>query len=82
MKAFKITKFFRGGRTEYYAKMSVKSRMGHGNWTHQLEEWGEGTLGGHGWGYQIKAKRVKSIPPKTPSYRKLMFNKDYLRTTS
>jgi len=45
MKAFKITKFFRGGRTEYYAKMSVKSRMGHGNWTHQLEEWGEGTLG-------------------------------------
>jgi hypothetical protein len=79
VKSFKITKYFQGGRSEYYAKMSVNSRMGHGNWTHQLEEWGEGTSGGHNYGYQIKVSRVKSIPRKTSSHRKLMFNKDYLR---
>ena len=82
MKYFCIEKFFKGGSTVYYAKMRSDQRMKHGCWEAQLEEWGEGTDGGHCYGYRIYLKaRLKKCPMGTKSYRWLKFNPYYLTSS-
>ena len=72
---YKIDKHFQGGCGLYYAKHSLKKRVRKGCWDYQLEEWGERTSGGHGYGYRIYSRRVKNIPKGA---RLLKFNKYYL----
>ena len=78
MRKFAITKFFRGGSTTYYAKMSATKRMKRDTWRSQLEEWGENTSGGENYGYRIDVKQIKQIPRGTDFYRRLSFNKHYI----
>jgi len=78
VKKFKIVKFFKGGSTIYYAKMSVRNKIKRNCWQHQLEEWGEGTDGGHAYGYRIEANKITSVPRDLDTNRILEFNPDYL----
>lgn len=77
MKCFKITKYFQGGEGIYYAEMSDKKIMRKGCWEYQLEEWGEGTSGGHNYGYRMYSSRCKR-PKKIGRWHRLRFNKYYL----
>lgn len=92
-KIYKITKHFQGGQGIYYALMSNKKQMKKGYWDYQLQDWGEGTNGGHNYGYRIHVNQVKNIPKivkykhgkdcifKKAGYKnatKLHFNKYYL----
>ena len=78
MKKFKITKSFRGGGTDYYAKMSVTKKMKRGCWKYQLEDWGACTDGGHNYGYRVDINKIKEIPKGVSKFRRLEFNKEYL----
>lgn len=74
-KIYKVAKHFQGGGTTYYALMSKVKKMKKGCWEYQLEEWGDNTAGGHGYGYRIKANYVRSMPVGS---KVLEFNKWYL----
>ena len=74
---YKVIKNFQGGQGIYYAEISTKKVIRKGCWDYQLEEWGENTAGGHGYGYRMDAKKCKR--PKVISKRsRLHFNKYYL----
>ena len=73
---YEIKKYFKGGSTTYYA--SKNKNMKRNCWNYQLQEWGEQTLGGRCYGYNIKVKPVSSIPKNIQKYRYLKFNKEYL----
>lgn len=78
MKYFKITKFFRGGSTTYYASIPSSKKMRYKTWEYQLENWGENTDGGFNYGWTIKVKRIKKIPTNIQPYRILHFIESYL----
>ncbi len=78
-RTYKIIKNFQGGMNIYYARVGVGKRVMKGAWDYQLEEWGKGTIGGHGYGYgygySIEAKPVKSVPKGWRRDKVLKFNK-------
>jgi hypothetical protein len=74
-KIYKITKYFQGGVTTYYALMSKAMKMKLGCWEYQLCEWGDGTAGGRNYGYKIKVKDVRSMAGGS---KVLEFNERYL----
>lgn len=75
MKVFRIVKTFRGGRNIYYALLPKNKRVKRGMWNSQLDEWGEGTNGGHESGWTIKVTQVKRIPKESD---RLAFNMDFV----
>ena len=74
---FKITKWFQGGRTIYYATLPKGKRIKKSCWTDQLSQWGENTDGGHNYGYSIEAKRVGRLPKDFKPCQILWFSKDF-----
>lgn len=62
MSIYRIKKSFQGGCVIYFAKMSPLKKLKKGCWESQLQEWGEGTNGGHAYGYHITATKSKRIP--------------------
>jgi hypothetical protein len=62
MGVYKIVKSFQGGYNVYFSKMSPLKKLKKDCWQYQLEEWGEHTNGGHAYGYNITAKRIRKIP--------------------
>lgn len=72
---YKITKHFQGGNGIYYAEMPSGKTMPKVHWGNQLEKWGEDTMGGRGYGYRIKAEKVKTVEKGA---RWLPFCPDYL----
>ena len=82
MKYYKITKHFQGGQSTFYASLSINKRVKRGQWEAQLEHWGEGTSGGHNYGYRMYAKpcNSKKCPkPINPKFtNKLSFSDHYI----
>ena len=72
---FKITKNFQGGQGIYYAILPKNKQVRKGCWEYVLNDWGEGTDGGHGYGYRITAKRTSKVPKESNI---LGFNANYL----
>jgi len=78
---YKIKKNFQGGMNFYYASMPKGYKIKKGCWDYQLEEWGKLTSGGHNYGYNITATKIKQPPKKYKIYKFfniLKFNMDYL----
>jgi len=85
MKYYKITKYFQGGYSLFWASHPKSYRVKRKSWETQLDEWGEGTAGGHNYGYHIYIKGVKARPYKARMFKKLVpikarlkFHKDFL----
>jgi len=76
MKVFRVVKTFRGGRNIYYALLPKNKRMKRGMWEEQMQEWGEGTNGGHESGWHIQARRVRRMPEGSP---RLVFNMNFVQ---
>lgn len=75
MKIYKITKSFQGGMNIYYATIAKDMKIRESAWDYQLDEFGEATIGGHGYGYRIVVNKVRKIPENA---KKLKFNPEYL----
>ena len=76
---YQITKFFRGGKSIYYASHHSGFEMTKENWDYQFEDWGESTSGGHEDGYRITATTIDRVPEDMKSWQWLAFNLNYLK---
>ena len=56
---FKISKYGRGFKHDYFALVPAGKKVRPGAWTRQLDKWGESTQGGHNYGWQIYANPCK-----------------------
>ena len=55
----KVTKSFKGGRSEFQIAVPKGVRLTKGEWETILEWLGENTNGGHNYGYGIETKRLR-----------------------
>lgn len=62
MRIFKVVKTFQGGQTTYGAILRKGVSVIRGHWKYQLQEWGEGTNGGHNYGWRIRVTEVTRYP--------------------
>ena len=54
----KITKFYKGGMSEFQIAVPKGIRLTKSEWDEILEWVGDNTTGGHNYGYRIKTRRL------------------------
>lgn len=54
----KVTKYYKGGRSEFQIAIPKGVRLGKDEWGAVLEWLGENTNGGHAYGYRMDTRRL------------------------
>jgi hypothetical protein len=60
----KLTKYYQGGYLEDYKYIDSFEIETKEQQQHLMKEWGEGTDGGHSYGYRVNLIVLRGMPPK------------------